>query len=101
MAKLSSIEKNKNRIVKVKKASAKRARLKAQVMDRQTDLQTRFQATLKLAEMPRNSARIRIRNRCLLTGRSRGVYREFNLSRIAFRELALAGQLPGVVKASW
>jgi len=101
MAKLSSIEKNKNRIVKVKKASAKRERLKAQVMNRQADLQTRFQATLKLAEMPRNSARVRIRNRCLLTGRSRGVYREFNLSRIAFRELALAGQLPGVVKASW
>jgi small subunit ribosomal protein S14 len=101
MAKLSSIEKNKMRIRKVAKASSRRTRLKAQVMDRSADLQTRFQATLKLAQMPRNSARVRIRNRCLLTGRSRGVYREFGLSRIAFRELALAGQLPGVIKASW
>ena len=101
MAKVSSIEKNNARIKKVQKASSRRARLKAEVMDRSTDLGQRFQAVLKLAQMPRNGAKVRIRNRCALTGRSRGVYREFRLSRIAFRELALAGQLPGVTKASW
>lgn len=101
MAKLSSIEKNKNRIKKVQKNAARRTRLKAQIMDRKSDLGDRFQTVLKLAQMPRNGARVRVRSRCALTGRARGVYREFRLSRIAFRELALAGQLPGIIKASW
>jgi small subunit ribosomal protein S14 len=101
MAKTSSIEKNKNRIAKVKKYASRRARLKARIMDKNLELGDRFQAVLKISQLPRNSSRGRIRNRCLLTGRSRGVYRDFQLSRIAFRELALAGQLPGVIKASW
>ncbi len=101
MAKMSSIEKNKRRMKQAKRDAGRRSRLKAQVMRRDCDLGERFQAVLKLAEMPRNGAAVRIRNRCTLTGRPRGVYREFQLSRIAFRELALAGQLPGIVKASW
>jgi small subunit ribosomal protein S14 len=101
MAKLSSIEKNNYRKKLSKKCAPRRSRLKKVLMDRSKTLQERFQASLKLAEMPRNGASVRVRSRCALTGRSRGVYREFALSRIAFRELALAGQLPGVVKASW
>jgi small subunit ribosomal protein S14 len=70
-------------------------------MDRGRDPEERFEATLRLAELPRNSSRTRIRNRCSLTGRPRAYYRKFGLSRIALRDLASEGQIPGVVKSSW
>jgi len=101
MAKKSSIERNQKRERLVKKFAAKRARLKAMTRDESLSLEDRFQAQLKLAELPRNSAENRIRLRCGLTGRPRGNYRKFKLSRIALRDLASAGQIPGVVKSSW
>ena len=101
MAKKSAVEKNNRRRRLVDQFAAKRKVLKAVVMDRSRDPEERFDATLKLAEMPRNGARVRIRNRCLLTGRPRGYYRKFGLSRIALRDLASEGQIPGVVKSSW
>ncbi len=101
MAKKSAVEKNKRRMKLVAKFAAKRAELKAIVKDRARDPAERFEAMLKLAKLPRNSSPVRVRNRCLLTGRPRGYYRRFGLSRIALRELASEGKLPGVVKASW
>jgi small subunit ribosomal protein S14 len=101
MAKKSSVEKNKNRAELVKRYAAKRARLKAMANDASVSPEDQFQARLKLAEMPRNSAKIRIRNRCELSGRPRAFYRKFRLSRIALRELASSGQIPGMVKSSW
>jgi small subunit ribosomal protein S14 len=101
MAKLSSIEKNKKRVRMIKSQSAKRARLKAIVMNRDASPEERFEATMKLAEMPRNGAASRFRLRCELTGRPRGNYRKFKLCRIALRELANWGQIPGMVKSSW
>ena len=101
MAKKSSIEKNNRRRRMAKKYSGRRARLKAIARDKTKPVEERFAATLKLAELPRNSSATRIRNRCELTGRPRGVYRKFKLSRIALRELASAGQIPGMVKSSW
>jgi small subunit ribosomal protein S14 len=101
MAKTSSIEKNKRRAALVKRYAAKRKRLKAIANDESLPSEDRFAARLKLAEMPRNSAATRIRNRCELTGRPRGTYRKFKLSRIALRELASTGQIPGMVKSSW
>ena len=101
MAKKSAIEKNKRRQRMVKNASAKRARLKGIADDRSLPAEERFAARLKLAEMPRNSSPVRLRNRCELTGRPRGFYRRFRISRIALRELASTGQIPGMVKASW
>ena len=101
MAKKSSIERNMKRERLVKKFAAKRARLKAMTKDDSLSLEDRFLAQLKLAELPRNSAENRIRLRCGLTGRPRGNYRKFKLSRIALRDLASAGQIPGVVKSSW
>lgn len=101
MAKKSSIEKNQNRRQMVERYATKRAELRTIVKDRKREPQERFEATLLLAELPRNSARVRLRNRCSLTGRSRGNYRKFGLSRIALRELGSAGQIPGLVKASW
>lgn len=101
MAKTSSIEKNKNRTAKVARFSGKRKRLKDIAADKNLPIEERFQATLKLAEMPRNSSKIRIRNRCEITGRARGYYRKFKLSRIALRDLGSAGQIPGMVKSSW
>ncbi|MEO1019671.1 MAG: 30S ribosomal protein S14 [Pseudomonadota bacterium] len=101
MAKLSSIEKNNRRRRMVKQHAARRAELKQIIMDREADPAERFDATLKLAEMPRNSSKVRIRNRCELTGRPRGYYRKFGLSRIALRDLASEGKVPGVVKSSW
>jgi small subunit ribosomal protein S14 len=85
----------------VKRYSAKRARLKALAADKSLPPEDRFTAHLKLAEMPRNSSATRIRNRCELSGRPRGYYRKFKLSRLALRELASAGQIPGMVKSSW
>jgi small subunit ribosomal protein S14 len=101
MAKKSSIERNKKRERLVKKYAAKRAKLKAMTTDESLSLEDRFQAQLKLAELPRNSAENRVRLRCGLTGRPRGNYRKFKLSRIALRDLASTGQIPGVVKSSW
>jgi small subunit ribosomal protein S14 len=101
MAKKSAVEKNEYRKVLVQRHAAKRAELKKVVMDRSREPEERFEATLKLAAMPRNGARVRIRNRCMITGRPRAYYRKFGLSRIALRELVSDGQVPGVVKASW
>ncbi len=101
MAKVSSIEKNKRRRRLVAKYATKRDALKATARDSSLPQEERFAARLKLAALPRNSAKIRIRNRCDLTGRPRGFYRKFRMSRIALRELASAGLVPGVVKSSW
>jgi small subunit ribosomal protein S14 len=101
MAKTSSVEKNKRREKLSAAHAKKRGALKAIVMDRETPIEDRFEASLKLAQMPRNGAKIRVRLRCELTGRPRGNYRKFKLSRNMLRDLANKGQLPGVVKASW
>ena len=101
MAKKSAIEKNKSRRLMVARQADKRAALKAVINDRSGDPEERFEAVLKLAKLPRNGAKIRIRNRCHLTGRPRAYYRKFGLSRIALRDLASEGQIPGVVKSSW
>lgn len=101
MAKKSAIEKNKRRQRLAKKYSGRRARLLAIANDRTQPQEERFAARLKLAELPRNSAPIRVRNRCELTGRPRGFYRKFKISRIALRDLASNGMIPGMVKSSW
>ena len=101
MAKKSAVEKNKRRVRLVAKMANRRARLKAIADDRDLAPEDRFAARLKLAEMPRNSAATRLRNRCEMTGRPRAFYRRFKLSRIALRELASQGQVPGVTKSSW
>ncbi len=101
MAKLSSINKNNNRAKMAKKFANKRAALKAVVMDRDLPFDERLQAQMKLSALPRNGAKIRHRNRCELTGRARGVYRKFKLSRIKLRELGSFGKVPGLTKASW
>ena len=101
MAKKSSIEKNNRRRRMTKQFAGRRARLKAIVSDKSRPVEERFAATLKLAEMPRNSSATRIRNRCELTGRPRSVYRKNKLSRIALRELGSKGLVPGLVKSSW
>jgi small subunit ribosomal protein S14 len=101
MAKLSSINKNNCRAEKIKKSAARRAKLKAIVMDRELPFEERLAATIKLSEMPRNGAKVRHRNRCELTGRARGTYRKFKLSRIKLRELGSFGKIPGLTKASW
>lgn len=101
MAKKSAIEKNKRRERLVMRYADKRARLKATADDLSVPAEERFAARMKLAEMPRNGSATRIRNRCEITGRPRSVYRRFKLSRIALRDLASKGQIPGMVKASW
>ncbi|MQT13753.1 30S ribosomal protein S14 [Segnochrobactrum spirostomi] len=101
MAKKSSIETNNRRARLAKKHAAKRARLKAVTQDQSLPIEERFQATLKLAEMPRNSAKIRVRNRCEVTGRPRAYYRKLKMSRVALRELGGLGLVPGLVKSSW
>ncbi len=101
MAKISSVERNKKRERMAKLQLGKRSRLKAVVMNRDASLEDRFEASVKLAEMPRNGAKVRVRLRCELTGRSRGNYRKFKLCRIKLRELASLGQIPGMVKSSW
>ena len=101
MAKKSAIEKNNSRKKLVAKYATKRAELKAMARDENASPEDRFMAQLKLAELPRNSAQTRVRNRCEVTGRPRGYYRKFKMSRIAFRDLASDGKLPGVVKSSW
>ena len=101
MAKQSSIQKNLTRINIVKKFNEKRQSLKKQIMKKDLSIEERFKIQSKLNELPRNSSKIRVRNRCKLTGRTRGVYRKFGLSRIKIRELSMSGALPGVVKSSW
>lgn len=101
MAKKSATEKNKRRERLVAQKAAKRERLKAMAKDESLSPEERFKARLQLAEMPRNSAPNRVRNRCEVSGRPRAFYRRFRISRIALRDLASTGQLPGVVKSSW
>ena len=101
MAKKSAIEKNKARIKLAGKYMSKRDRLKTIASDKGLSQEERFTARLKLARLPRNSSPNRVRNRCELTGRSRGYYRKFRLSRIALRELGSLGQIPGLTKSSW
>ena len=101
MAKLSSINKNEKRKALVKKYAGKYARLKAVAEDESLDETERLIARLKLAEIPRNGNPTRVRNRCELTGRPRGVYRKFRLGRVMLRQLATRGMIPGVVKSSW
>jgi small subunit ribosomal protein S14 len=101
MAKTSSIEKNKRRAKLAKQYGPRRAKLRAIARDKDASMEERFAATLKLAEMPRNSSATRIRNRCELTGRPRSNYRKNKLSRIALRELGSKGLVPGLVKSSW
>jgi small subunit ribosomal protein S14 len=101
MAKKSTIEKNNNRIRLTQLYLQKRKALKEVIMNKATSVEDRFAAQLKLNKLPRDSSSIRIRNRCELTGRSRGNYRKFKLSRICIRELAGRGLLPGVIKSSW
>ena len=101
MAKKSSIEKNNRRRKMSKSMAGRRARLKAIARDKNKPLEERFAATLKLAQLPRNSSATRIRNRCEITGRPRAFYRKLKMSRIALRELGSNGQIPGLVKSSW
>ena len=101
MAKLSSIQKNIFRSKLVNKYRNKRKDLKAKIMKKDISIEERLKLQSKLNDLPRNSSSIRYRNRCILTGRTRGVYRKFGLSRIKIRELSMTGNLPGVVKSSW
>ena len=101
MAKTSSVEKNKKRRKLVKQYAPKREALKEIVMNQELPLDERFRAQLKLAALPRNSARNRVRNRCEITGRPRAYYRKLKMSRIALRELGSLGLIPGLVKSSW
>ena len=101
MAKISQVNRNKMRERLAGRDRAKRKALKDVIMDRDLPVEERFEATLKLAQLPRNGASVRVRLRCELTGRSRGNYRKFKLCRIALRDLASTGQIPGMVKASW
>ena len=101
MAKLSAINKNKKRIKLSDKLYKKRQALKKVVMDKKISLEERFKAQQKLSKLPRNSAKIRVMNRCEITGRPHGVYRKLKISRIALRQLGLQGKIPGLVKSSW
>ncbi|HWM82406.1 MAG TPA: 30S ribosomal protein S14 [Pseudolabrys sp.] len=101
MAKKSSVEKNNRRKRMVKRYSSRRAKLKAIVHDKTLPVEERFAATLKLAELPRNSSKTRVMNRCELTGRPHAVFRKHRLSRIALRDLGNMGLIPGLVKSSW
>ena len=101
MAKLSAINKNNRRIKLANKFYEKRKKLKKIIMDKKLTLEERFKAQQKLSKLPRNSAKIRIRNRCQITGRPHGVYRKLKISRIALRKLGLEGKIPGMVKSSW
>lgn len=101
MAKKSAIEKNRRRRRMAESGRAARLALKARARDRSLPPEERFQAAVRLARLPRNASPVRIRNRCEITGRPRGYYRKLRLSRIALRELASMGQIPGMTKASW
>ena len=101
MAKTSSIQRNLKRIKLVKKFLMKRENLKKIIKNKKLPLEERFAAQLKLAKIPRNSAKVRIRNRCEISGRPHGVYRKLKISRIALRDLASEGKIPGMTKSSW
>ena len=101
MAKLSSINKNNKRIKLSDKLFKKRQKLKKIVMNKKLSLEERFKAQQKLSKLPRNSAKVRVMNRCQITGRPHGVYRKLKISRIALRQLGLQGKIPGLVKSSW
>jgi small subunit ribosomal protein S14 len=101
MAKLSSINKNNRRAKMIKRDAGKRAALKAVIMNKELSFEERLAAQIKLSAMPRNGTANRHRNRCELTGRARGTYRKFKLSRIKLRELGSVGRIPGLTKASW
>jgi small subunit ribosomal protein S14 len=101
MAKKSAVEKNKHRRELVDRYADRRAELNAIIHDKSASPEERFNATLKLAQLPRNSSKTRVRNRCNVTGRPRAYYRKLGMSRIALRELGLVGDVPGLVKSSW
>ena len=101
MAKLSSVNKNNKRIKLSDKFYKKRKKLKQIVMNKKLPLEERFKAQQKLSKLPRNSAKVRVMNRCQITGRPHGVYRKLKISRIALRQLGLQGKIPGLVKSSW
>jgi small subunit ribosomal protein S14 len=101
MAKTSMVERDKKRRALAKKYASRRATLKAKAKDESLPMEERFDARLKLAELPRNASKTRIRNRCELSGRPRGYYRKLKMSRIALRELTSQGLIPGMVKSSW
>ena len=101
MAKVSQVNRNAKRERMAARDKSKRAALKSVLMDREAPVEERFDASMKLAQLPRNGAQVRVRLRCELTGRARANYRKFKLCRIALRDLASAGQIPGMVKASW
>ena len=101
MAKMSAVNKNNKRIKLSDKLFKKRLMLKKIIMDKKLPLEERFKAQQKLSKLPRNSAKIRVMNRCQITGRPHGVYRKLKISRIALRQLGLQGKIPGMVKSSW
>ncbi len=101
MAKTSSVNRNEKRRKMSKLAASRRKKLKELITNKQTSMEDRFSAVIKLAQMPRNSAKVRISNRCEVTGRPRSYYRKFRMSRIALRDLANQGLIPGMVKSSW
>jgi small subunit ribosomal protein S14 len=101
MAKQSAMNKNNKRIKLSEKFFKKRQNLKKIIMDKKLTLEERFKAQQKLSKLPRNSSKIRVRNRCQITGRPHGVYRKLKISRIALRQLGLEGKIPGMVKSSW
>ncbi len=101
MAKQSSINKNNRRIKLANKFYSKRKKLKEIIMDKKISLEERFKAQQKLSNLPRNSSKVRVRNRCQITGRPHGVYRKLKISRIALRQLGLEGKIPGMIKSSW
>ena len=101
MAKLSSINKNNKRIKLSDRYFKKRAKLKKIVMNKKLTLEERFKAQQKLSKLPRNSAKTRVMNRCQITGRPHGVYRKLKISRIALRDMASSGKIPGITKSSW
>ncbi|MGB7287299.1 MAG: 30S ribosomal protein S14 [Salaquimonas sp.] len=101
MAKTSAIEKNERRKNLVSNQAAKRAALKKIIMDKSTPMEERFRAQLKLAALPRDGSKTRVRNRCEVSGRPRGFYRKLRMSRIALRDLGNTGKVPGIVKSSW
>ncbi len=101
MAKLSAVNKNNRRIKLANKYYAKRKKLKDIIMNKELPLEERFKAQQKLSSLPRNSSKVRVRNRCQITGRPHAVYRKLKISRIALRQLGLEGKIPGMVKSSW
>ena len=101
MAKKSIVNRNQKRIAMNLKFASKRRKLKEIIMNKKLSLDERFKAQMKLSKLPRNSSKIRIKNRCEITGRSHGVYRKLKISRITLRQLTLEGKIPGMVKSSW